>query len=180
MARKSKAAGATPKPTKKGATPGRVKKSAAIDLSKKQRYNERLTPEQVIEALAASAGIKRAAARMLKVARNTIDNYISRYPAVAQALEEIEEDRLDIAETVLVNRMTDDKSPVLQLKAVEFYLRTKGKRRGFTMATEVMGKDGAPIETKANVTIDISKCTPEELAELERSALASVTAAPTR
>lgn len=93
---------------------------------------ERFTPEQVIAALEASAGIRAGAARILKCARTTVTSYVDRYSAVREALEEILENRIDIAESVLLRRMADDSNPSAQVHCVTFYLKTMAKHRGYS------------------------------------------------
>lgn len=197
MARKP-TAGATPKSSSKRATRKPAKKTTTKieaasatpaaeppkqpDAPKQERpaehyIHEQYSPAQIIEALAMSAGIVAAAARILKCGRSTIHRYVEKYPEITAALKEIEEDRIDIAEIGLVNFLEDKEHPTLRLKAIEFYLRTKGKARGYNMATEVVGKNGGAIETKATLALDLSGFSPEELAALEQTALLTVKAA---
>lgn len=162
MSKSSKARGARP--------------SAANTHARKP--NELFKPSAIIAALEASAGILSAAARIACCSRSTIRRYIDRYPEIALALAEIEDSRADIAETIIVRQMSDSSNPALQLKAAEFYLRTKGKKRGYTFSQEITGKDGGPIETARAVTLDLSGLSAEELAMLESAALIGIGKAP--
>jgi hypothetical protein len=136
----------------------------------------KFTPAQIVAALESSAGIISVAARILRCDPTTVRRYISSNHEVSTALDDIVEERLDVAEASLLRLMTDASNPNAQLNACIFYLRTKGKARGYTTVTEVTGKGGGPIESKATVTLDLSNCTQEEIEELEAAALLGVKA----
>jgi hypothetical protein len=118
----------------------------------------KFTPEQVEAALRAAAGIRSAAARMLGCAPSTIGNYLGRYSALREIEAEILEQNLDLAETKLLSAIRDG-----NLTAVIFYLKTKGKARGYTERAEVTGADGGPI--------DVTKLSDEELERIARGEL---------
>ena len=111
----------------------------------------------VIAAVKKCRGVRTRVAEMLGIARSTIQDYITRYPEVKEAFHEADNTMLDAVENKLefftqgyIPRADGSKEPVplaLQLDAVKFYLRCKGKDRGYTerMEQEVTGKDGAPI-----------------------------------
>ena len=102
---------------------------------------ERFTPEQIETALRASAGIRSAAAMKLGCAPSTITNYIDRHPSLRLVEAEIVNQNLDLAETKLLGAIRDG-----NLTAVIFYLKTKGKTRGYTERAEVTGPEGGPID----------------------------------
>lgn len=133
------------------------------------------TIAEAIAALEVSAGIISPAAKRLGCDRTTLVNFIERHPEVGAALERIGGELLDFAEAGLLQIINDPRHPALRQKALEFFLRTKGKQRGFTMGAELTGKGGSPVETESKVTIDISKLTAEELDQLEKAALRAAT-----
>lgn len=145
-------------------------------MASKTGRPSKFTPAQIVAALEASAGIISVAARILRCDPATVRRYISAHRDVSLALDDIVEDRLDVAEASLLRLMTDASNPHAQLNACMFYLRTKGKMRGYTMIAESMGKSGGPIESKATFAVDLSNCTPDELAALEAAALWNVKA----
>jgi len=106
----------------------------------RQSKTDKYTIQQVITALQMCAGIKSMAAQKLGCKFDTVTNYIDRYPEVAQALTEIEEDKLDLAEAKILTHIRDG-----NLGACIFYVKCKGKRRGWTERTEVTGRDGKPL-----------------------------------
>jgi len=120
-------------------------------LPKKRLNREQLSVETVCEALKQAGGNASAAARILKVTRQTIVNYEKRHPEVAAARKEAREVFIDMAEAKLVKLVNDEHPP-----AVFFVLRTLGKDRGYAERKEVTGSDGGPIEV-ANTGNVLSK-----------------------
>jgi hypothetical protein len=116
---------------------------------------EKFTPDQVEAALRMSAGIRSGAAVKLNCSPSTISNYIDRHPALREVEAEILDQNLDLAETKLLTAIRDG-----NLTAVIFYLKTKGKARGYTERAELTGADGGPI--------DVTKLSDEELERIAR------------
>jgi len=87
-----------------------------------QRYSQR----QVIEALRGTRGLVTLAARQLGCTPRCVHNYVDRYPAVRAALDAARAQQLDIAEAQLFKAIDNG-----ELRAVEFFLRTIGRQRGY-------------------------------------------------
>lgn len=120
----------------------------ARDAQAKQRKGgseERYTVDQVIEAIRASSGIISLAAQKLRCSRQTVYDYKNKYPAIVAACEETEEETLDLAEAVLKKQIQAE-----NMTAVIFYLKTKGKKRGYTERVEASGPNGGPIPVEFN------------------------------
>jgi hypothetical protein len=112
----------------------------------KQRY----TVEKVIEALKATKGRVYLAARRLRCDPNTVINYKNRYPQIAQACAEQEEERLDIAESALDKAVANGES-----WAVCFTLKCKGKHRGYVEKTVIAhGGDAESPAIRTETTVD--------------------------
>ena len=92
---------------------------------------DRYTQATVIEAIKAARGIKATAAASLKCSRQTVTNYIERYPAVKAAYEEAIQTSIDLAQSKLIVLVEREEWP-----AIRFLLATLGKDRGFTERTE--------------------------------------------
>lgn len=121
---------------------------------------QRILVRDVEEALRSSAGIYTAAASILarkygSCAPNTVKNYVNRYPALQDVQRQILDQTLDLAESKLVSAIGEG-----DMKSVFFFLRTKGKHRGYTERVETTGPNGGPIETESR--IDLSDLGPEE------------------
>lgn len=120
----------------------------------------RFKVSDVEEALRATAGIHTMAAHILakkygSCSPRTISNYIKRHKRLQDVVQEIVDATLDLAESKVVKAITDG-----ELKAVFFFLKTKGKHRGWVERVETTGKDGGPVETEAR--LDLSDLTAEE------------------
>ena len=102
---------------------------------------ERYTQEQIEEALRAADGLASDAADLLKCTPETVRKYISKYPYLQRVLYEITEDMNDTAERNVYHGLRSGSD-----KYTQFYLRTKGKSRGYTTGQEHSGPGGGPIQ----------------------------------
>lgn len=129
-------------------------------MARKQRY----TSAQVAAALTAAGGIYSEAAKRLGCTPATVRNYVKRYKALQKLEGDIVEQRLDLAERGLLAKIHEG-----NLTAIMFYLRTKGRGRGYRQRRN--GEAGPPASVRAPATApvpDLSKLTDEELDILER------------
>ncbi|RTL06423.1 hypothetical protein EKK58_05580 [Candidatus Dependentiae bacterium] len=111
------------------------------------------------EALRLCAGIRGAAALKLGTTTTTVTNYINRSKRLQDVVAELEEQHLDMAESKLLAGIKNgDRTYVI------FYLKTKGKRRGYTERVDVSGPEGLPIA----LDIDLSQASDEELLAIIR------------
>lgn len=99
-----------------------------------------LTVEKIAEALTATKGAAVLAARKLGVSHQSIYNWIAKSPTLKALKESFDEELLDIAELKVRERILDGDADLLK-----FYLRTKGKHRGYTERTEHTGADGGAV-----------------------------------
>ena len=111
------------------------------------------TDDQAAEALKRTGGIRTNAALLLKCSPSTIKRYIDRSEALARIEGEVVEQIIDLAESRLVDPINNG-----NLTAIMFYIKTKGKHRGYTERHQVEGKDGGPVEI--NARLDFSGLTP--------------------
>jgi hypothetical protein len=123
--------------------------------------NELFTPAQVIEALESSAGVILGAMMKLGCARNTVRNYIAKYPEVADALAEIRENNKDLAETQLISAVQKG-----QGWAIRHLLYWQAADRGYGPVPQGAGGDAPPVpEPPTPLRRDLSV---GDLRELER------------
>ena len=101
------------------------------------------TPQQVIEAIGGTGGIKSTIARRLDVSRWTVDNYLKRWKSVQEAYDEEREKIVDMAETKLLEKIKSGDYP-----AIRFFLMTQAKERGYVERQEHTGADGDVIRVK--------------------------------
>jgi hypothetical protein len=101
---------------------------------------ERYTAAQIIEALKATKGMVYLAADKLGCSHQTVYNYIERYPTVKTEWDSQNGKMGDTAELKLYQAIINGEP-----WAVAFYLKTKGKTRGYVERSEVTGADGNAI-----------------------------------
>lgn len=103
-----------------------------------------LSEQTVINALRSQLGNVALAAAELSISRGQLMDYIQHHPDVRAEQLQIKESILDEAEVLLIQKMKTDNTLLM------FYLRTQGKRRGYTSDTTISGPGGGPIEVNLN------------------------------
>lgn len=102
----------------------------------------RTTPKQIIDALKRHGGFVTAAAKSLGIGHSALSLRISKNPELQNAREEITESFLDLAENALIKKVQSG-----DLGAICFYLKCKGKKRGYVERQEIQMED-APTPVK--------------------------------
>lgn len=90
----------------------------------------------MLEALEASLGVVTAAAKKVGIDRTTHYKWMENDPAYKEAVEGINDVALDFAESMLHEAIKQGKEV-----STIFYLKTKGKKRGYIEKSEI-GLDG--------------------------------------
>jgi hypothetical protein len=118
-------------------------------MSKKPKYSAK----EIELALRESAGLQYIAATKLKCAPSTVTNYVKRNKHLQRVVEECREGVLDLAEGKILEKIRDG-----DIAAIIFFLKTKGKNRGYTERLDPNNPDGKPlpsvIETPAPIEND--------------------------
>lgn len=107
----------------------------------------KLSLAEVRTALIAAGGIDAFAAKSLGCPTRTLRAFRARYPSLQKVVDDCIEANLDLAEAQLIKAIENG-----SLSAIVFYLKTKGRRRGYAERREVTGKDGE-IMSLAEVTV---------------------------
>ena len=102
----------------------------------------------LIEALEKSLGIVTTACKKVGIGRTTFYNYYNDDSEFKAQVDDIANMSLDFAESKLLEQIKDNSTA-----ATIFYLKTKGKKRGYVERQEITGADGVP----SNVKIEIIK-----------------------
>lgn len=102
-----------------------------------------ISDEKIAEALRRSKGNISNAAKCLKCTRKTIYARVEKNEEFRAILEEGREILVDLAETQLEKNVKAGDQ-----RAIEFTLRSLGKRRGWNPTVTVAGEDGGPIIVK--------------------------------
>lgn len=100
---------------------------------------------QIVKALDQSAGIVTLAAQKLKITPQALRRYLRQFPELQEARDEATERNLDLAESNVVRGLQqNDKTYTI------FYLKTKGKERGWVERQESTGAGGGPVQTEVS------------------------------
>lgn len=94
-----------------------------------------------MKAIVNSGGIISTIAVRCGVTRDTIYQFLKRYPKMKDLLEDESERILDLAENKLFSKINDGES-----WAIKYLLSTKGKKRGYIERSEHSGTDGEKLE----------------------------------
>lgn len=118
----------------------------------------------MVAALHKSLGVVKTACAEVGISRQTHYRWLEEDPEYKQAVEDVGEDAIDFVESKLfekidgisVSNTTDDegKPKVYTVPpsdtAIIFYLKTKGKKRGYIERTEFAGVPDQPLSTKTD------------------------------
>jgi hypothetical protein len=102
--------------------------------------NSDINKKAMIEALEKSLGIVTTACKAVGISRETHYRWTREDEAYKEAVQSIADIALDFAESQLHKRIKDGSDA-----AVIFYLKTKGKKRGYIERQEITGADDGPI-----------------------------------
>jgi hypothetical protein len=114
--------------------------------------------KRMLDALKLSAGRVSDAAEIIGIARQTHYKWMDADPEYKQAVADVDESMIDWVESKLfqlidgptrevmteegIQQMKDAPTP----SAVIFYLKTKGKKRGYVERQEISGPDEGPVQ----------------------------------
>ena len=96
-------------------------------MAGKQRYGVK----QVISAIEGSGGIKTIIAQTLDCSRNTVDEYLRRYPSAQKAYEDECEKTGDVVESQILKKCKEGDTTMLI-----FFAKTRLKNRGYSERQE--------------------------------------------
>ena len=97
---------------------------------------------KMIEALEKSLGIVSTAARVVGIHRDTHYRWMKEDEQYKAAVDSVNEGVIDFAESKLHNLISNGDTA-----ATIFYMKTKGKKRGYIERQELTGADNQPIIT---------------------------------
>jgi len=96
--------------------------------------------ERIIKAIGESQGLLTLAAAKAGIKYRTLWQYGKEFPEIREAMDEAKERMLDFAEGKLFQSIQEG-----NMTAIIFFLKTKGKGRGYIERQEFTGEDGAPL-----------------------------------
>ena len=90
--------------------------------------------DKVLKFLEESRGIVSYACKNAGISRQTFYMWCREDKKFKQAVDDISEENIDIVESKLLNKIQDN-----DLTAIIFFLKTKGRKRGYVEKTEIEG-----------------------------------------
>jgi hypothetical protein len=117
-------------------------------MAKDKTQNLTLKKTAMLEALEKSLGIVTSAAKVVGIRRETHYAWLNEDPEYKAAVESLNDIALDFAESQLHKQIQNG-----NVVATIFYLKTKGKGRGYIERTELTGKDGEQLIQLPKITI---------------------------
>ena len=102
----------------------------------------------ILEALEQSLGVVTTACKKVGIGRTTFYQWLKDDEEFEKQVDDISNITLDFAESQLHKQIKDGNT-----SATIFYLKTKGKKRGYVERQEITGADGMPT----NFQIEIIK-----------------------
>jgi hypothetical protein len=103
----------------------------------------------VLQALEKTFGVVTTACKTVGIARQTFYEWMKEDAAFAEAVKDIENVSLDFAESQLLKQIREDNTT-----AILFYLKTKGKKRGYVERQEVENSGGLHVTWKEERTYE--------------------------
>lgn len=109
-------------------------------MATKSNAHKKQGKAAMLEALEKSLGIVSIAAKNVGIARSTHYDWMKSDTEYAASVESIADIALDFAESQLHKQIQEG-----EVTSTIFFLKTKGKKRGYVERTEIVGDANAPI-----------------------------------
>lgn len=91
----------------------------------------------MLAALEASLGVVTQACRKAEVSKSQFYKWLKEDPEFKEAVDDVEDIALDFVESQLYRQIQESNTT-----ATIFYLKTKGRSRGYSERTEITGPEG--------------------------------------
>ena len=111
-----------------------------------KRTKSDILKKQLVESLEKSLGVVTTACKQNREKRSTFYEWYNKDEEFKKAVDDIGNVALDFAESQLHKQIKDGNST-----ATIFYLKTKGKKRGYIERQEITGADGSPTSFKIEI-----------------------------
>tara|TARA_R100000734_G_C3287451_1_gene79872 strand:+ start:393 stop:752 length:360 start_codon:yes stop_codon:yes gene_type:complete len=102
--------------------------------------------ESMLKALEQSLGVVTVACKKANIPRSTFYKWVNEDIEFANQVKDIENIALDFAESQLHKQISENST-----SATIFYLKTKGKKRGYIERQEITGADGVPTNFQVEI-----------------------------
>lgn len=118
-----------------------VTQTPAPPKKERQKFTTKGKKEAMILALAKTLGIVKTACDLIGLDRHTHYKWMDKDPKYKAKVLAIDDIALDFAESKLHKSIEQG-----NIAGIIFYMKTKGKNRGYIERRELTGKDGKPLE----------------------------------
>ena len=105
----------------------------------------------LLEALEKSLGVVTTACKTVGLDRGTFYIYYNNDDEFRKAVDDVENIALDFAESQLHKQIMNG-----EVSSTIFYLKTKGKKRGYVERSEISGANGGAIEHAITGKLDLA------------------------
>tara|TARA_R100000951_G_C2625269_1_gene175778 strand:- start:917 stop:1279 length:363 start_codon:yes stop_codon:yes gene_type:complete len=102
--------------------------------------------ESLLKALEQSLGVVTVACKKADIPRSTYYKWLKEDEAFAREVEDIDNVALDFAESKLHEQISNNVP-----SSTMFYLKTRGKKRGYIERQEITGADGMPTNFQIEI-----------------------------
>jgi len=109
----------------------------------KMNKSRQIKKEMLIKSLEQSLGVVTLACKKLDIPRSTYYKWLNEDEAFRKEVEGIQDVALDFAESQLHQQISNNSTA-----ATIFYLKTKGKKRGYVERQEITGADSGEVTIK--------------------------------
>ena len=109
---------------------------------KKQQHKK----ESIVNALEQTLGVVTSACKIVGINRSTFYRWLEDDSEFKKQVNDISNIALDFAESKLHEQIRDNNTT-----ATIFYLKTKGKKRGYIERQEITGADGMPTNFQIEI-----------------------------
>ena len=116
---------------------------------KKEQKRTTITKDVLLKHLEQNMGTVTLACHFAQCNRSTYYRWIKEDNQFKQSVDDIQEAALDICEAEMWKLIKDGNVPTIL-----FYLKTKGKKRGYIERQEITGSDGNPLVWKETKTYE--------------------------
>lgn len=115
-------------------------------MGKKMNESRHIKKESFLKSLEKSLGVVTVACNKANIPRSTYYKWLKEDEVFAREVKEIENVALDFAESKLHEQISNNIP-----SSTMFYLKTKGKKRGYIERQEITGADGMPTNFQIEI-----------------------------
>lgn len=110
----------------------------------KEQKRTKIAKKRMIDALRETLGVITPALETAEISHSAFYSWMDKDQEFKEEVERLEMEQLDTAEHALLKKIKAG-----DVTSIIFYLKTKGKKRGYVERQEITGVDGGPLQYEA-------------------------------